>query len=84
MDITALFAAIANDASIVPFCHRGVGEGTYSTKFYTGRLPRKVQPLSRLYTMFGSDGSPFVYLPLTNVAPSTVLVSNFGSLLTAV
>ena len=46
---------------------------------------QKIQPLILLSTIFHEKGSPFVYLlSLTNVAPSTYLVKNFISLLSAV
>ena len=38
----------------------------YSTKFYTGRLRPKVQPLTLLYTIFDRKGLSLVYLLLTN------------------
>ena len=82
MDITALFSVLL--PITLPLSYRGVGDGGYSTKFYTGRVHRKVQSLALLYAIFGSDGSLSVYLSLTNVVPSTNLVSNFGSLLTAI
>ena len=40
-----------------------------ATKFYTGRLRPKVQPLTLLYTIFERKGTPFVYLLLTNCTP---------------
>ena len=46
---------------------------------------QKIQPLTPLYTIFHEKGTPFIYLlSVTNVAPSTYLVQNFVSLLTAV
>ena len=42
------------------------GGGGYSTKFYTGRLRPKVQPLTLLYTIFDRKGLSLVYLLLTN------------------
>jgi len=33
--------------------------GGHSTKFYTGRLCPKVQPLTLLYTSFDGKGTPF-------------------------
>ena len=82
MDITARFVLWPMTLPLSLLSPWG-GGGAYSTKFYTGRLPCKVLSLALLYNIFGSDGSPFVYLSLTNVTPSTNLVSSFGSLLTA-
>ena len=40
----------------------------------SGGLHLKVQPLTLLYTIFDTKGTPFVYLLLTNGAPFTYLV----------
>ena len=40
----------------------------------SGGLRLKVQPLTLLYTIFDTKGTPFVYLLLTNGAPFTYLV----------
>ena len=34
----------------------------YSTKFYTGRLCPKVQPVTLLYSIFDRKVTPFLYL----------------------
>ena len=38
------------------------GGGGHSTKFFMGRLRPKVQTLTFLYTIFDSEGTPFIYL----------------------
>ena len=58
----------------------GGGARGYSTNFHTGRLRPEVQ----LLTLLHEKSTPFVYLLLTNGTPSTYLVYNFVSLLTAV
>ena len=40
----------------------------------SGGLRLKVQPLTLLYTIFDTKGTPFVYLLLTNGSPFTYLV----------
>ena len=50
----------------------------YSRKFYTGKLCSLP-----FYTIFDSQGTPLVYLILTNGTPSTDLVWNSSSHLTA-
>ena len=80
MDITAFFAAIANDTSIVPFVTEGWGVRHAQQSFIQGGSPARSNPLPFLYNIFGSDGSHLVYLSLTNITPSTYLVSNCGSL----
>ena len=44
----------------------GEGGGGYSKKLYTGRFLPEVHSLTLLYTIFDREGSPFVYLLLTN------------------
>ena len=53
--------------------------GEYSRKFYTG----EALLLTLLYKIFDTEGTPFVYLILPNGAPSTDLVWNYPSHLTA-
>ena len=53
----------------------GGGGCSTTTKFSTGRLRTQVQPLPlSLYTIFDTEGIPFVYLLLTNESPLTYLV----------
>ena len=40
--------------------------GRYSKRFYTGRLRPEVQLFIVLYTIFDREGTPFIYLLLTN------------------
>ena len=63
-----LLMLLVNRMSRRPLCETETlgagGEGGYSTKFYTGRLHPKDQPLT-VYTFFERKDTPFVYLPLT-------------------
>ena len=52
----------------------GGAAGGCSTKFYTGRLRPKVQPLTPFIFLTEKVPLPFVYLLLTNGTPSTHLV----------
>ena len=52
----------------------GGGVGGYSTKFYMGRLRAEIQPLTLLYTIFETKGTPFVNILWTNITPSTYSV----------
>ena len=52
----------------------GGAAGGCSTKFYTGRLRPKVQPLTPFMFLTEKVPLPFVYLLLTNGTPSTHLV----------
>ena len=52
----------------------GGAAGGCSTKFYTGRLRPKVQPLTPFIFLTEKVTLPFVYLLLTNGTPSTHLV----------
>ena len=47
---------------------------------YPGKLRPEVYPLTLLNTIFDRKGTPFVYLPLTNVTLFTNLVKNFALL----
>ena len=60
----------------IPGWKCSTGGGGY---FYTGKLRSKAQPHTISCTIFGRKGTPFVYLLLTNGAPSTNLVWNFPS-----
>ena len=44
----------------------GGGGGRYSKRFYTGRLRPEVQLFIVLHTIFDREGTPFIYLLLTN------------------
>ena len=52
----------------------GGAAGGCSTKFYTGRLRPKVQPLTPFIFLTEKVPLPFVYLLLTNGTPFTHLV----------
>ena len=52
----------------------GGGAGGCSTKFHTGRLRPKVQPLTPFIFLTEKVPLPFVYLLLTNGTPFTHLV----------
>ena len=51
---------------------RPLGRG-HSTTSYTGRLRPEIQPITLLYTIFDRNGTPFVYLLLTNDTPFSYL-----------
>lgn len=52
----------------------GGAAGSCSTKFYTGRLRPKVQPLTPFIFLTEKVPLPFVYLLVTNGTPFTHLV----------
>ena len=43
----------------LPICRSQIAPGGYSRKFYTGRLPLGVEPLTFLYTSFWQKSYPF-------------------------
>ena len=60
MDITALFAAIASDASIVPFVTLGWGMGRTQQSFIQGGSPARPNPLP-FYIIFLAVMVPLSY-----------------------
>ena len=50
---------------------------------YMGRFTLRSNPLPLSTLFFGRNGTPFLYLSLTNGTPFTCLVYNFASVLTA-
>ena len=45
--------------ALLPICRSQIAPGGYSRKFYTGRLPLGVEPLTFLYTFFWQKSYPF-------------------------